>query len=68
MLLILLRAVFVLVIAGLGVKLARIVGENQLANPYVAFVGLMVIAVGFVAGDLMTPRSGSRLSQHSISE
>ena len=29
MLLILIRAVFILVIAGLGVKLARIVGENQ---------------------------------------
>src|SRR5271157_5077938 len=56
MLLILIRAVFVLVIAGLGVKLARIVGENQLANPYVIFIGLMMGAIVIVAGDLMTPR------------
>ncbi len=56
MLLILIRAVFVLVIAGLGVKLARIVGENQLANPYVIFIGLMIGAIVVVAGDLLTPR------------
>ncbi len=56
MLLILIRAVFVLVIAGLGVKLARIVGENQLANPYVIFIGVMIGAIAVVAGDLMTPR------------
>ena len=56
MLLILIRAVFVLVIAGLGVKMARIVGENQLANPYVVFIGLMIGAIAIVAGDLMTPR------------
>jgi uncharacterized protein YacL len=56
MLLILLRAVFVLVIAGLAVKLAKIVGENQLANPYVIFIGLMIGAIVIVAGDLLTPR------------
>ncbi len=56
MLLILLRAVFVLVVAGLGVKLARIVGENDLANPYLVFVGVMIGALAVVAGDLATPR------------
>jgi len=56
MLLILIRAVFVLAIAGLGVKMARIVGENQLANPYVIFIGVMIGAIAIVAGDLMTPR------------
>ena len=56
MLLILLRAVFVLVIAGLGVKLARIVGENELANPYLVFIGVMIAAIAAVAGDLLTPR------------
>jgi len=56
MLLILIRAVFVLAIAGLGVKLARIVGENQLANPYVIFIGVMIGAIAVVACDLMTPR------------
>ena len=42
MLLILIRAVFVLVVAGLGVRIARIVGENDLANPYLVFIGVMV--------------------------
>jgi uncharacterized protein YacL len=56
MLLILIRAIFVLVIAGLGVKLARISGENDLTNPYVAFVIVMLGAIAVVAGDLLTPR------------
>jgi uncharacterized protein YacL len=56
MLLILIRAVFVLVIAGLGVKLARITGENELANPYLVFIGVMIGAIAVVAGDLLTPR------------
>ena len=38
MLLIVIRAVFVLVVAGLGVQVARLVGENQLANPYLAYL------------------------------
>ncbi len=42
MLLILVRAVFVLVIAGFGARLARIVGENELGNPYVIFISVMV--------------------------
>lgn len=56
MLLILIRAVFVLVVAGLGVKLARITGENELANPYVVFIAVMIGAIAVVAGDLLTPR------------
>ena len=56
MLLILIRAVFVFVVAGLGVRVARIVGENQLANPYVVFVGVMLAAVVVVVADLLTPR------------
>jgi uncharacterized protein YacL len=56
MLLIILRAVFVLVIAGLGVRMAKIVGENDLANPYMIFVALMLGAIAVVAGDLLTPR------------
>jgi uncharacterized protein YacL len=55
MLLILLRAVFILVSAGLGARLARIVGEDALANPYLVFIGLMVAAVIVVVGDLLTP-------------
>src|SRR2546423_1692428 len=56
MLLIVIRAAFVLVVAGLGVRVARIVGENQLANPYVMFVGMLIAAIVVVAVDLLTPR------------
>ncbi len=54
--LILIRAVFVLVIAGLARKMALIVGEHQLANPYAVFFGVMVGAFAIVAGDMLTPR------------
>ncbi len=56
MLLILIRAVFVLVAAGLGAKLSRIVSESNLANGYLVFVGVMVAALAIVVGDLLTPR------------
>jgi uncharacterized protein YacL len=56
MLLVFVRAVFVLVVAGFGVKLAYIVRDNQLANPYLAFVGIMLVAIGIVVADLLTPR------------
>jgi uncharacterized protein YacL len=56
MLLMLIRAVFVFVVAGLGVRTAKIVGEHQLANPYVVFVGIMLCAVVVVVVDLLTPR------------
>jgi uncharacterized protein YacL len=56
MLLILIRVVFVLVVAGYGVRAARIVADNQLANPYLVFVGLMLAAIVVVIGDLLTPR------------
>src|SRR6185312_2915193 len=56
MLLMLIRAIFIFVVAGLGVRAARIVGEHQLANPYVLFVGVMLSAVLMVVADLLTPR------------
>src|SRR3954469_23707360 len=56
MLLMMIRAVFVLVVAGLGVRVARLVGENQLANPYVLFIGMMIAAVVVLLVDLWTPR------------
>src|ERR1700761_1656047 len=56
MLLMLIRAVFVFVVAGLGVRTARIVGEHQLANPYVVFVGVILAAILVVVFDLLTPR------------
>jgi uncharacterized protein YacL len=56
MLLVFTRAVFVLVTAGLAVRTARVVGEYQLANPYVVFIGIMLAAVVAVVADLLTPR------------
>ncbi len=56
MLLILIRAVFIVVIAGLGVRTARIVGAHELASPYIVFIGIMLIAVMVVVVDLLTPR------------
>jgi uncharacterized protein YacL len=56
MLLIVIRAAFMLVVAGLAVQVARLVGENQLANPYFLFCTMMVAAILVVATDLWTPR------------
>jgi uncharacterized protein YacL len=56
MLLTFIRAIFVFVVAGLGVRTARIVGEHQLANPYVVFVGVILAAILIVVSDLLTPR------------
>jgi uncharacterized protein YacL len=56
MLLVLVRAVFVLVIGGLALKTARTVGEYQLANPYIVFIGIMLAALAAVVTDLLTPR------------
>ncbi len=56
MLLVLIRAVFILVVAGLGVRTAKIVGEHQLANPYILFIGVIVTAVVVLICDVLTPR------------
>ena len=61
MLLVLIRAVFVLVVAAYGVKTAKIVVENQIANPYVLFIGFMLAAVAVVIADLLTPRKRIQL-------
>lgn len=56
MLLLLIRAMFVLVVAGLGVRISQIVGAHQIANPYLVFVGVLIAAVVVLVTDLMTPR------------
>ena len=57
MLLILIRAVFIVVILGLGVRFAKVAGENQLfAYPYLLFVGVVLAAVLIVIADWLTPR------------
>jgi uncharacterized protein YacL len=55
MLLLLIRAVFVLATAGLGVRIARIVGEHQIANPSLVFIGVLIAAIVILVADLMTP-------------
>ena len=56
MLLIFVRALFVLVVAGLGVRLAGIVTAEKVGNGWIAFIIAMVLAVAVVAVDLLTPR------------
>ncbi|SIO11968.1 Uncharacterized conserved protein YacL, contains PIN and TRAM domains [Singulisphaera sp. GP187] len=56
MLLYMIRALFVLVVAGMAVRIARTVGENQMANPYLVFVGLLVGAIVIMVIDILTPR------------
>src|SRR6195256_5256639 len=56
MLLYIIRALFVLVVAGMAVRIARTVGENQMANPYLVFVGLLVGAIVIMVTDILTPR------------
>jgi uncharacterized protein YacL len=56
MLLVLVRAIFVAVVAGFAVRTATIVAENQLANPYVLFFGVMLTAIVVIIVDTFTPR------------
>ena len=56
MLLFIIRAVFVLVAAGLGVKLARIVSEASPTTGWLVFVGVLVSAFAVVIIDHLTPR------------
>ncbi len=56
MLLVMIRALFVLVVAGLAAKFSGIVSGANLANGYVVFVGIMVLTLAVVVGDLLTPR------------
>ncbi|WP_422931322.1 PIN/TRAM domain-containing protein [Singulisphaera sp. PoT] len=56
MLLIIIRTLFVLVMAAYGVRLAQIVGDKQLANPSLVFIGAMAAAIGIVLTDLFTRR------------
>jgi uncharacterized protein YacL len=60
MLLIFIRAIFVLVVAGMGVRFATVVSEankqNGSAYGWLSFVAVLVLAVAIVATDLLTPR------------
>ncbi len=50
------RALFVLVVAGLAARMAKLVGGSNFINPALTFVGIMVAAIVVVVIDLMTPR------------
>jgi uncharacterized protein YacL len=56
MLLMIIRAIFIFVVAGMAGRTAKLVGENELANPYVVFIGVMLAAIAIVVLDLLTPR------------
>lgn len=56
MLLIIIRTMFVLVMATQGVRIAKSVGNLQLANPSLVFLGAMVVAISILLADLLTPR------------
>ncbi len=56
MLLTLIRAVFLIVVAGFGVRAVRIVSTHELANPAVLFIGVMLLAVVLLIVDVFTPR------------
>ncbi len=56
MLLIIIRAVFVLVVASLAAQAAKVAGLRELMNPAVVFLGVMLTAIVVVLVDLLTPR------------
>ncbi len=56
MLLTLIRAVFLIVVAGFGVRAVRIVSTHELANPAVLFIAVMLLAVVLLIVDVFTPR------------
>src|SRR5262249_4013663 len=56
MLLIIIRAIFMLVVAGMAAQTARAVGANNLAHPLMIFVGILIVAGAVVVGDILTPR------------
>ncbi len=56
MLMSMIRAIFILVVAGLAARMAKLVGGSNVLNPALTFVGIMVAAIVVVVIDLMTPR------------
>lgn len=56
MLIAIIRAIFILVAAGLAARMAKLVGGSNFLYPALTFVGIMVAALLVVVADLMTPR------------
>lgn len=55
MLLIVIRALFILVVGGLAARLARLAGAQSINNVLI-FAGILASAVGLVVADFLTPR------------
>jgi uncharacterized protein YacL len=56
MLLIAIRSLLVLVVAGLAARLAKVSGDHSLVNPYVVFALVLATAIVVVVVDVLTPR------------
>jgi uncharacterized protein YacL len=56
MLLILIRAIFLVVVGGMGAKAARDVSGTQVVNPAVLFVSVLGCAILIIVVDVLTPR------------
>src|SRR4051794_4436282 len=56
MLLSAIRALFILVVAGLAARTATLSGTSGLLSPTLAFLGVMTLAIAVVLIDLLTPR------------
>jgi uncharacterized protein YacL len=56
MLLILIRAIYLLVVASLCVKMAKIIADYQLGYPYLVVGIVLVLAISILIADLLTPR------------
>jgi uncharacterized protein YacL len=56
MLLTIIRALFVVVVAALGARLAKMIGGSNMLLPALSFAGLMIAAIVVIVIDLMTPR------------
>lgn len=56
MLLIIIRALFILTVAGFGVQLVKVVSAEKLGNGYFAFIVVMGLAITVLVADQLTPR------------
>ena len=56
MLLIIIRALFILTVAGLGVQLVKVVSAEKLGSGYFAFIVVMGLALTVLVADQLTPR------------
>lgn len=56
MLLILIRAVYILVIASICVRMVTISADIQFAHPYLVVTGVLIAAVAILIADVLTPR------------